>query len=832
MAGSIPLQVWPTGAVARFVPVGPATVTVSSVVAEGIVFDGAGYTLAGGDITLGASGVIANASATLRSSVAGTNGLLKSGAGILTFAGEALYEGTTSIEEGVLKLDISDEVVTPALSADCVMWLRADTGVVTDVNGYVTNWVDQSGSGNHATQSGASSRPLLLPGVLNGRQVVRFDGSNDNLFFDGGIVVNTDYTLIIVEGRRSNKSNNYFMRGSTRATDKNLHVGYRNNTTFTHDQYATGFNMTVPGYGSQEFVTLAVIHDGVAGKEVWRNGSSLSNKVHTAPLSAYANAALGGYASGNFYNGDIAEFLIFNRALGTAEREELEAYLMTKWDLQGSNNTAMAVADQAALDLNGNNRRVLSLDDLSGAGGVVSNSSASPATLTVVGGGSAAFSGVITDGTGAVSLVKSDVGIQTLTGDNTYSGSTLIGAGTLQIGAGGTNGVLSPGHFHIGAGAQLTVNRSDPVTLTNDFRGRGTIYKAGGNALTVADSAWFGGNIKLGGGTFTLPAGTSIIGLGEASSDQYKSATWNLEGPFTAQTFRTVTTGGGTHYATYTVTVNADADFTVGNFYGAFSGRNSGKSLTRLNVGSNSAATIDVMELSWTGYCQNTTAESEININGVLNVNSLLGKTSDSRVSGKKHNRYININPGGRLNATTINLSHEGDSESSYTRRLTISDGTLANLPGGNLSVDAKTPIVLTGRGVIDVSTGYTGTVNGVVQSDGDLIKIGEGTLELAGAANTYTGDTVVSNGTLSVAHSWLGGSNATLRIESGATVSLASNVNAVVQELYLGRRQHQAGTWGGIDSAAVYKRSGSFSGAGIVTVLEGAFPATIFSVR
>ena len=45
------------------------------------------------------------------------------------------------------------------------LWLRADAGVSTDGGSeYVTTWADQSGSGNHATQSAAAARPLRVQG--------------------------------------------------------------------------------------------------------------------------------------------------------------------------------------------------------------------------------------------------------------------------------------------------------------------------------------------------------------------------------------------------------------------------------------------------------------------------------------------------------------------------------------------------------------------------------------------------------------------------------------------------------------------------------------------
>jgi len=63
---------------------------------------------------------------------------------------------------------------TPALL------LQADKATA-DVDGNVTTWADQSGNANDATQSDVSMAPKLVANIINGKPVVRFDGSNDFL---------------------------------------------------------------------------------------------------------------------------------------------------------------------------------------------------------------------------------------------------------------------------------------------------------------------------------------------------------------------------------------------------------------------------------------------------------------------------------------------------------------------------------------------------------------------------------------------------------------------------------------------------------------------------
>lgn len=70
---------------------------------------------------------------------------------------------------------------TPDLIAT-QLWLdAADSSSITLVSGAVSQWNDKSGNGRHVTQGTAANRPAYPAAVLNGLNVVRFDGSNDKL---------------------------------------------------------------------------------------------------------------------------------------------------------------------------------------------------------------------------------------------------------------------------------------------------------------------------------------------------------------------------------------------------------------------------------------------------------------------------------------------------------------------------------------------------------------------------------------------------------------------------------------------------------------------------
>ncbi len=126
-------------------------------------------------------------------------------------------------------------------------------------------------------------------------------------------------------------------------------------------------------------------------------------------------------------------------------------------------------------------------------------------------------------GTGA--LEKLGAGRLTLTGNSSYSGTTTIQEGTLQIGAGGTTGSIGGGPISINAAASLVLNRSDAMTMPNVITGAGTLNQIGSGATTLSgNSSTFNGttNVNAGsllvtgslGGTVNVNSGALLGGTG------------------------------------------------------------------------------------------------------------------------------------------------------------------------------------------------------------------------------------------------------------------------------------------------------------------------------
>ncbi len=111
-------------------------------------------------------------------------------------------------------------------------------------------------------------------------------------------------------------------------------------------------------------------------------------------------------------------------------------------------------------------------------------SSVTALTLNPVAGVSCDYSGVIANGAPGMSLTKSGAGTQILSGANTYSGGTVITAGTLRLGA---NNVLPATPVSLGDATLDVAGFSDTVG-TLDLAGNATIQLLPNGTLAFAAS--------------------------------------------------------------------------------------------------------------------------------------------------------------------------------------------------------------------------------------------------------------------------------------------------------------------------------------------------------
>jgi PKD repeat protein len=228
--------------------------------------------------------------------------------------------------------------VTPAAIPDLALWLAADTGVTT-VGGAVSQWDDISGNGHNAVQTVAACRPLLQAGtgnnnnLINYKPMLRFDGSNDSLIgvTIPGINSSSVTVFVLAQGDNMaaaergmfsiNKFNNgfWFERGTSTQS-----LALWNNNSIVRQ------NNTLPNAGFI-FKVLEVRKTLGTTTELFINNTAAGSSTVAAATGAFTNANYVIGKSISSWLGEIAEVIVYTRALTASERQQVQTYLYNKY---------------------------------------------------------------------------------------------------------------------------------------------------------------------------------------------------------------------------------------------------------------------------------------------------------------------------------------------------------------------------------------------------------------------------------------------------------------------------------------------------------------------
>lgn len=218
-------------------------------------------------------------------------------------------------------------------------WKGAD---LTGADGAaVSQWSDVSGNSRHFVQATGANQPVKKTAIVNGHDVLRFDGSNDFMLYTGTVAgeANPSDLTIFVVGKttdqasshtplasRDGGANGWLMRYST-SGGLFGHLGATPNVTNTFT--STNWNI------------FQVVRTALSCR-VGVNGTMGSATAISAYPGASTALALGGEDSSgpntvapnsNFMFGDIAEVIIYSTAVSDSDRDALETYLGNKYSI-------------------------------------------------------------------------------------------------------------------------------------------------------------------------------------------------------------------------------------------------------------------------------------------------------------------------------------------------------------------------------------------------------------------------------------------------------------------------------------------------------------------
>jgi hypothetical protein len=227
------------------------------------------------------------------------------------------------------------------LTNDVQLWLRADVGVTTNAAGGVIQWSDSGTFANNAAQPLDSQAPALILNTLNGRPVLRFDGTDD--FLDvadsESLSGTTDMSSFFVV-KFDDFSNYRTVWAKTAAnlpapTDIYAVLNSGVLRVFRGDGGPNNsFVDTAQPLRGNTYLVLGFAVEGATLTHYLNNQENGSAPVTLNTADADTPLKIGRRADGGTQlKGDLAEILIFNRALSSQDRSNVFQYLQTKYNL-------------------------------------------------------------------------------------------------------------------------------------------------------------------------------------------------------------------------------------------------------------------------------------------------------------------------------------------------------------------------------------------------------------------------------------------------------------------------------------------------------------------
>jgi autotransporter-associated beta strand protein len=751
-------------------------------------------TVAVGDKNALGTGVVTLSGGTIRAStdLSGANAITNNffnnsgtatftGSNNLTISGAWTNNGSRSIANNMndnATLTLSSPIGISATTGTQTLTLGGTAGNTTAITGNISNGTSTTGiltvnssgvtslSGSNSYTGGTlfSGNGFLLLGNRNalGTRSVTYNGG-------GTIRASTD-----LSGANAITNNFYLANTATLSGTNNLTISgaWTNNGSRTiNSTMLNNASLTFSGpviiSDTAGAATLTIAANSTSGNTVISGNISNGNSTSGSLLKSGAGALT--LSGSNTYNGlttvTAGTLRVGNNsALGTgtlvlnggalSASDSVTARTVTNKILFSTNATLGDSVNNAALTLSGigdlgTNTRTLTINSAVTFAGVLSNTAgitvggvagnlltlsgnntysgtttvgnnsrlliqnnnglgATSGTTTVSSGGALQLQGGITVGAEALTLNGTGVNniggaLRNISGTNTYGGAITLAANSrinsdadLLIITGGITGATRA--LTVGGSGNTTINSAIDTTT-------GTLTKDGTGTLTLSGVNTFTGNTTISAGVLTIAATTALPG-------------WNTSGIYSVGNGATLAVYNAVTDANITNMVYGTTNFTSGSAIGfdtTTANRTSSLVLSNTSRGNLGLSKMGANTLTLSG------------VNTYTGTTTIFGGTllaSNTNALGATNGAIAAM--GGILDL--------GGNAFNRTGLITFSGGTVTN---GTLSNNTTTNFAA-----------QSGTVAAILAGSAGLTQSGTGTTTLA-AANTYTGTTTISGGTL-----------------------------------------------------------------------------------
>jgi len=186
----------------------------------------------------------------------------------------------------------------------------------------VGSWTDLTGNADHVSQGTADNRPSWQDAELNGEPVIRFDGNNDYLrgaFTTGGSISQPNTIFAVAKLTSVNDDAQRILFDGDDVTSRHV---FHQFPTPDPDEWAIWAGSNLAGSASDGNWNIWTALFNGASSQFWANGvSEASGNAGTKALDGLTAGC--SYMNDAYWEGDIAEIIIYDANLSAADRDEV-----------------------------------------------------------------------------------------------------------------------------------------------------------------------------------------------------------------------------------------------------------------------------------------------------------------------------------------------------------------------------------------------------------------------------------------------------------------------------------------------------------------------------
>ena len=232
-------------------------------------------------------------------------------------------------------------VFDPKSISGLQLWLdAADSSTVVLSGTSVIQWKDKSGTSTHMSQATTSNAPNYTS--VNSKYMIDFVRANKTYLINTTLSKNfSTFSLFIIMKRKSNSpldNERIFVAiPSGYATDWNTTTGF-SFSTFIEIASNGGGTTYYDYYNTDPVLYSLVSSNNNAG--AYKNGNTAADLTRSLGINGNSIGILLGSGTNGaintaseIFNGYIGEILLYNGALTTSQKQQVEGYLAWKWSL-------------------------------------------------------------------------------------------------------------------------------------------------------------------------------------------------------------------------------------------------------------------------------------------------------------------------------------------------------------------------------------------------------------------------------------------------------------------------------------------------------------------